>query len=251
MNSLLQGKSILVTGAARGIGLAVAEAIIAAGGTVAIADIDSAEVDAQARRLKAISVTMDVSDEGSVTAGVAQAAKALGRFDGLVNNAAMLDESHAASVTESRFEKVISTNLTSILRVSQAALPHLSRTCGSIVNTLSTQALFGQANSIAYATAKGGGLNLTRAMAIDLAPVRVNAVAPGFIDTRMAIMADGIHEHSTDWFRDVYINRRRLPLGRAGTAQDCAGAFLFLLSDLSTYITGQCIAVDGGLTATY
>jgi 3-oxoacyl-[acyl-carrier protein] reductase len=88
-------------------------------------------------------------------------------------------------------------------------------------------------------------------MAIDLAPVRVNAVAPGFIDTRMAIMADGTHEHTTGWFRDVYIDRRKLPLGRAGTAQDCAGAFLFLLSDLSTYITGQCIAVDGGLTATY
>lgn len=251
MNSLLQGKSILVTGAARGIGLAVAEAIIAAGGNVAMADNDGAEVSAQARRLSAISVAMDVSDEGAVKSGVEQAAKALGTIDGLVNNAAMLDESHAASVTEAQFEKVISTNLTSILRVSQCALSHLPRQGGSIVNTLSTQAMFGQANSVAYATAKGGGLNLTRAMAIDLAPVRVNAVAPGFIDTRMAIMSDGTHEHATDWFREVYINRRKLPLGRAGTARDCAGAFLFLLSDLSTYITGQCIAVDGGLTATY
>ena len=251
MNSLLQGKSILVTGAARGIGLAVAEAILAAGGKVAMADIDYTEVSAQARRLDAISVAMDVSDEGTVKYGVEQAAQALGAIDGLVNNAAMLDESHAASVTEARFEKVISTNLTSILRVSQAALPYLSKQSGSIVNTLSTQALFGQANSVAYAAAKGGGLNLTRAMAIDLAPVRVNAVAPGFIDTRMAIMADGTHEHATDWFRDVYINRRKLPLGRAGTAQDCSGTFLFLLSDLSTYVTGQCIAIDGGLTATY
>ncbi len=125
----------------------------------------------------------------------------------------MLDESHAASVTEARFEKVISTNLTSILRVSQAALPHFPNGGGSIVNTLSTQAMFGQANSVAYATAKGGGLNLTRSMAIDLAPVRVNAVAPGFIDTRMAIMADGTHEHTTGWFRDIYIGRRKLPLG--------------------------------------
>ena len=251
MNSLLHGKSVLVTGAARGIGLAVAEAIIAAGGKVAMADVDGAEVRAQARRLNAIAVTMDVSDAGAVKSGIEQAVHALGMIDGLVNNAAMLDESHAASVTEARFEKVISTNLTSIIRVSQAALPHLPRNGGSIVNTLSTQALFGQANSVAYATAKGGGLNLTRAMAIDLAPVRVNAVAPGFIDTRMAIMSDGTHEHATDWFRDVYIARRKLPLGRAGTVQDCVGAFLFLLSDLSAYITGQCIAVDGGLTATY
>jgi 3-oxoacyl-[acyl-carrier protein] reductase len=194
---------------------------------------------------------MDVSDNGAVKSGVEQAAKALGTIDGLVNNAAMLDESHAALVTEHRFEKVISTNLTSILRVAQRVLPYLSQSGGSIVNTLSTQAMFGQANSVAYATAKGGGLNLTRAMAIDLAPVRVNAVAPGFIDTRMAIMSDGAHEHATDWFRDVYIARRKLPLGRPGTPQDCAGAFLFLLSDLSNYITGQCIAVDGGLTATY
>ena len=251
MTSLLQGKHILVTGAARGIGLAISEAIIATGGMVAMADIDGTEVDAQAKRIGGIPVHMDVSDEASVKSGVDQAAKGLGTIDGLVNNAAILDESHAAGVTEARFEKILSTNLTSILRVSQAALPHFPKQGGTIVNTLSTQALFGQANSVAYATAKGGGLNLTRAMAIDLAPVRVNAVAPGFIDTRMAIMADGTHEHATDWFRDVYINRRKLPLGRAGTPQDCAGAFLFLLSDLSNYITGQCIAVDGGLTATY
>ena len=191
MKSLLQGKSVLVTGAARGIGLAVAEAIIAAGGTVAMADIDEAEVRAQARRLNSIAVVMDVSDNGAVKSGVEQAAKALGTIDGLVNNAAMLDESHAALVTEHRFEKVISTNLTSILRVAQRVLPYLSQSGGSIVNTLSTQAMFGQANSVAYATAKGGGLNLTRAMAIDLAPVRVNAVATGFIDTRMAMMSAG------------------------------------------------------------
>jgi 3-oxoacyl-[acyl-carrier protein] reductase len=211
MNALLQGKSILVTGAARGIGLAVAEAIIMAGGKVAMADIDGAEVRTQARRLNAISVEMDVSDLGAVKSGVEQAVQALGTINGLVNNAAILDESHAASVAEARFEKVISTNLTSILRVSQCVLSHFPGQGGSIVNTLSTQALFGQANSV----------------------------------------ADGTHEHTTGWFRDVYIDRRKLPLGRAGTAQDCAGAFLFLLSDLSTYITGQCIAVDGGLTATY
>lgn len=251
MNSLLQGKSILVTGAARGIGLAVSESIIAAGGRLAMADIDGAEVRAQAERLNAIPIEMDVSDGKAVKAGVEQVAKVFGKIDGLVNNAAMLDESHASRVTDQRFQKVISTNLTSILRVTKRVLPCFPDNGGAVVNTLSTQAMFGQGNSVAYATAKGGGLNLTRAMAIDLAPVRVNAVAPGFIDTRMAIMADGTHEHATDWFRTVYIAHRKLPLGRPGTAWDCAGAFLFLLSDLSAYITGQCIAVDGGLTATY
>lgn len=244
---MLEGKRILITGAARGIGLAVAEAAAAMGARVVLADIDGAALSGQALA----HVVMDVSDAASVAAGVAKTIAMLGGLDGLVNNAAMLDESHAATVTEARFEQVLAVNLTSILRVSQAALPHLGK--GAIVNTLSTQAMFGQGNSVAYATAKGGGLNLTRAMAVDFAPqgVRVNAVAPGFIDTRMAILSDGSHEHATDWFKDIYMARRKIPLGRPGTPQDCAGAFLFLLSDMAAYITGQCLAVDGGLTATY
>jgi 3-oxoacyl-[acyl-carrier protein] reductase len=244
---MLEGKRILITGAARGIGLAVAQAAIAKGARVVLADVDGAALAGQALPY----VVMDVSDAGSVAAGMAQAVATLGCLDGLVNNAAMLDESHAADVTEARFERVLSVNLTSILRVSQAALPHLGG--GAIVNTLSTQAMFGQANSVAYATAKGGGLNLSRAMAVDFAPqsIRVNAVAPGFIDTRMAVMADGTNEHTTEWFKDIYVGRRKIPLARAGTPDDCAGAYLFLLSDMARYITGQCLAVDGGLTATY
>ncbi|MBL9045868.1 MAG: SDR family oxidoreductase [Tabrizicola sp.] len=248
---MLDGKRILVTGAARGIGLAVAEAAQRAGAQVCLADLDRGPLAEAADRLGAAQVVMDVGDEVSVRAGVRTAVAALGGLDGLVNNAAMLDESHAATVTEGRFERVLSVNLTSILRVSQAALPHLAG--GAIVNTLSTQAMFGQANSVAYATAKGGGLTLTRALAVDFAPmgIRVNAVAPGFIDTRMAVMADGTHEHATDWFQSLYVAHRKIPLARPGTPEDCAGAYLFLLSDLARYITGQCLAVDGGLTATY
>jgi NAD(P)-dependent dehydrogenase (short-subunit alcohol dehydrogenase family) len=245
---MLEAKRILITGAARGIGLAVADAATAMGARVVLADVDADALTALGRG----HVVMDVADAASVAAGVAQAVQMLGGLDGLVNNAAILDESHAADISEARFQQVLSVNLTSILRVAQAALPHLDGH-GAIVNTLSTQAMFGQASSVAYATAKGGGLNLTRAMAVDFAPrgVRVNAVAPGFIDTRMEIMADGAHEHATDWFRDIYVGRRRIPLARAGTPEDCAGAFVFLLSDMARYITGQCLAVDGGLTATY
>lgn len=248
---MLEGKRILITGAARGIGLAVAEAALKAGARVCLTDIDPGPLAEAATRLGAAQVVMDVADSASVAAGVAAAITALGGLDGLVNNAAILDESHTLTVIEARFEQVLSVNLISILRVSQAAAAHLAG--GAIVNTLSTQAMFGQANSIAYATAKGGGLNLTRAMAVDLAPqgIRVNAVAPGFIDTRMAVMADGSHEHASDWFRDIYVGHRKIPLARPGRPEDCAGAYLFLLSDLARYITGQCLAVDGGLTATY
>ena len=247
---MLEGKRILITGAARGIGLAVAQAARAAGAQVAMADRDTAELQRAADG--ALAITMDVGDAASVAAGVASAVAGLGGLDGLVNNAAILDEGHSATASEIRFAEVLSINLTSILRVSQAALPHLQGH-GSIVNTSSIMALAGQANGAAYTAAKAGGLGLTRVMAVDFAPmgVRVNAVAPGFIDTRMAIMADGTHEHHTDAFRAIYIGARKIPLARPGTPADCAGAFVFLLSDAAAYITGQCLTVDGGLTATY
>lgn len=249
---MLDGRRILVTGAARGIGLAVAVAARKAGAAVVLADIDAAALAAAGEQTGLPVVVMDIANAGSVTAGVGETVERLGGLDGLVNNAAMLDEGNAATVNERRFAEVLSVNLTSILRVSQSALPHLEGS-GAIVNTLSTQAMFGQRNSAAYATAKGGGLNLTRAMAVDFAPrgIRVNAVAPGFIDTRMAVMADGTHEHETQWFRDVYLAYGKIPLQRPGTPEDCTGAFVFLLSAAAAYITGQCIAVDGGLTATY
>jgi 3-oxoacyl-[acyl-carrier protein] reductase len=145
-------------------------------------------------------------------------------------------------------------NALSIVNVAKACLPLLRKSPdAAIVNTLSTQSFYGQANSVAYAAAKGAALNLTRCMAIDYAPlhIRVNGVAPGFIDTRMAIMNSGAHEHETGWFKDIYIGARKIPMARAGTPDDCAGAYVFLLSPLSHYVTGQVITVDGGLTATY
>jgi NAD(P)-dependent dehydrogenase (short-subunit alcohol dehydrogenase family) len=251
MNMLLMGKTILVTGATRGIGLAVAKAAQAHGAQVLIADIDDEALELarqsfpQARMLR-----MDVADEASIEAALGE----VEQLDGLVNNAAILDESNSTAVEGSRLTHVMEVNALSIVKVAKACLPLLCKSPdASIVNTLSTQSFFGQANSVAYAAAKGAALNLTRCMAIDYAPlhIRVNGVAPGFIDTRMAVMSSGAHEHETDWFKDIYIGARKIPMARAGTPDDCAGAYLFLLSPLSHYITGQVITVDGGLTATY
>ena len=107
---------------------------------------------------------------------------------------------------------------------------------------------------MAYATAKGGVVNLTRCMAVDFGPegIRANAVAPGYIDTRMALQKqDGTHEHQTEWYKDIYVKHGRMPLRRAGKPEDVAGPILFLASDDSRYMTGQVLVVDGGFTCTY
>lgn len=256
---LLAGRVLLITGAARGIGHAVAEAALSHGATVMLADIDGDVCRDAAEALGgtgsgAHALVFDATDTGQIAAAAEKIGQMFGRLDGLVNNAAILDEGSVADTDPDRFDTVMATNLTSMLRVTQAMLP-LLRASGdaAIVNTLSTQAYFAQPSSTAYAAAKSGGASLTRSMAVDLAAhgIRANAVAPGFIDTRMAITASGEHEHDDPAFRDVYLARRRILLGRPGTPNDCAGAFVFLLSPMSAYITGQVITVDGGLTATY
>ena len=255
---LLDGRRILITGAARGIGLAVAGQCLAEGARVLFTDVDAEALGQAADALSARGdqmrpVPLDVSDRASIEAALSRIEDWAG-LDGVVNNAAILDISHAADVPEDRWSRVLDVNLTGALRVMQAALPLLRRsTSPAIVNTLSTQAFFGVPNSAAYATAKGGLLMLTRSMAVDfgLEGIRVNAVAPGFIDTRLALMEDGRHEHELEDFRAHYIEAGRIPLRRPGKPADCAGAFVFLLSDLSLYITGQAICVDGGLSATY
>ena len=255
---LLDGKRILITGAARGIGLAAARHCLAEGARVLLTDVDAEVLAGAADGLSAHGdrlrpVVLDVSDRASIEAALSRIEDWAG-VDGVVNNAAMLDISHAADVPEDRWSRVLDANLTGALRVTQAALPLLRQsTSPAIVNTLSTQAFFGVPRSAAYATAKGGLLMLTRSMAVDFGAegIRVNAVAPGFIDTRMALLEDGQHEHAQDDFRTHYIGAGRIPLRRPGKPDDCAGAFVFLLSDLSLYITGQAICVDGGLSATY
>ena len=255
---LLEGKRILITGAARGIGLAAARACLAQGGEALVTDIDEI---ALAEAIDGLGgegfsprqAVMDVTDRTSIGDALTVVTD-WNALDVLINNAAMLDISHAATVGDARWNLVLDVNVTGALRVTQAALPLLKKASSpSVINTISTQAFQGVPESAAYATAKGGLMMLTRSMAVDFGPdgIRVNAVAPGFIDTRMALMEDGTHEHEVPAFREHYIEGGRIPLRRPGTPEDCAGAFVFLASNLSLYISGQAIAVDGGLSATY
>ncbi|HKP23114.1 MAG TPA: SDR family oxidoreductase [Dongiaceae bacterium] len=259
MTGRLQERVALVTGAARGIGLAAARVLAEAGARVMLSDIDEhvlleAAANLTKQGLQVQAVKADVSNQASVEHAVTAVAKTWGRLDILVSNAAISDESGIDSLTAERWHRVMTVNLDSVLYGAQAAMPHLKRSpCASIVNVASIQGLRGQPNSMAYATAKGAVVNLTRCMAVDFGPlgVRVNAVAPGYIDTRMALMHGNVHEHQTDWFQDVFIKHGRLPLRRPGTVEDVAGPILFLASDDSRYVTGQVLVVDGGITCTY
>jgi NAD(P)-dependent dehydrogenase (short-subunit alcohol dehydrogenase family) len=248
-----------VTGAARGIGLAAARKLASEGARVLIGDIDAVELPIAERALKGdglevVSCVVDVADRAMIGRMIDQAVGAWGRLDILVSNAAIVDDAAIADITPERWHKVMAVNLDSVLYGAQAALPHLRRSPSpSIINIASIQGIRGQPNAMAYASAKGAVVNLTRCMAVDFGPdgIRVNAIAPGYIDTRMAEMHGGQHEHRTDWFQDVFIKYGRLPLRRPGTVEDVAGPILFLASDDSRYVTGQVLVVDGGVTSTY
>lgn len=255
-NPALQHRSALVTGGARGIGAAIAADLADRGAQVMIADIDgdvaeqtAAAMRAQGRRVTAFAC--DLTQEAQIDG----LAAALPKLDILVNNAAILDATPIGALTRSRFEQVQQINQNAALWVTLAMLPQLrASSCGRVVNIASIMGLRGSADSVPYSVAKGGVVNMTRSLAVDLAVdgILVNCICPGFIDTRMAILPDGSgHEHDTDWFRDIYLKYGRIPLRRAAMPQDVARATAFFCGDDCAYVTGQILVVDGGLSATF
>ncbi|CAN5194064.1 SDR family NAD(P)-dependent oxidoreductase [soil metagenome] len=253
----LAEKVALVTGGARGIGEAIARRFAEEGASVIIADIDLKEAaDTAARLDNAIAVQVNIADDISI-ASLARSIKAAhGRLDILVNNAAILDATALKDLTMARYRRVLDVNLNGALDVTLAVLPLMRQTRGGgrILNIASIMGVRGSRDSIPYSTAKGGLVNLTRCLAADLGSegITVNALCPGFINTRMAELPDGSgHEHDTEWFKDIYLKHGRILLGRAGLPADLAGPAFFLCSDDSAYVTGQILLVDGGVTAIF
>jgi len=258
----LAGRVAVVTGAAQGIGEGIARRLAAEGASVVIADIDeklarttAASIAAEHGDRSAAAERVDVSDEESVKAMAAAVAARWQRCDILVNNAAVLDATPYDALTMARLRKVMDINLHGAMICTLQLVPLMRpNRWGRIVNIASIMGLRGSRDSIAYSTAKGGMVNLTRSLACDLAKdgILVNAVAPGFINTRMALLPDGSgHEHETEWFKDIYLKHGRIPLGRAGLPDDIAGAVYFLCSEDCKYVTGQILSVDGGVSATF
>jgi NAD(P)-dependent dehydrogenase (short-subunit alcohol dehydrogenase family) len=251
MNSMrLCGKNAIVTGAAHGIGRAIAELFAAEGASVLVADLDDAvgeEVAAgiREREGQAVYWHTDVADAEQVAAAVKQAADAgNGKIDILCNNAAYLDKwNDVVAASPAEWDKCMQVGLMGTAHFIREALPLMVlRRSGSIVNIASIQGIVGARGSAAYTSMKHAVIGLTRSVAYDYAPhnIRVNAVCPGPIDTRIAAKPG-------DELYDRQISKT--PLGRVGQPREIAYAALFLASDESSYITGAVLPVDGGWTA--
>lgn len=243
-----QGKRVVVTGAASGIGRATAQLFAAEGARVIIADINEAGLAETAGSMASspLVVPYDAADWESCRALIAAAA-ADGPLHVLANVAGMLNWGPTLDFDEARFERIVRVNLTSVYCLCRAALPHLIETRGNIVNTASTAALQGIAYTVAYAASKHGVMAVTKSLAIEFASkgVRVNAVAPGHVDTPMGNAAPPVGD--VDWSL-VMRNAPKLADGTCAPA-DIAETIAFIASDKARKMTGTIINVDGGQLA--
>jgi NAD(P)-dependent dehydrogenase (short-subunit alcohol dehydrogenase family) len=237
----------LVTGAARGIGLATAKRFLADGWRVALLDIDAENLGRTVKALDApqrvLELAADVSDAVAVNAAVAQISSRFRRLDAVVNNAGIAVFKTALETTPEEWARVLAVNLSGPFLVTLAAAPLLREQGGAVVNITSISGLRASTLRVAYGTSKAGLAHLTKQLAVELASagIRVNAVAPGPVDTAMA---KAVHspEIRAD-YHDV------IPLNRYGLETEIAEAVYFLCTERSSYITGQVLAVDGGFDA--
>ena len=245
----LSGKTALVTGASRGLGLMFARALARAGADVAItsrtlASLEGPQAEIAALGRRAIPIELDVRDEVSIRAAVDAAHGALGRIDILVNNAGCNIRKPAMDVTWEDWNTILDTNLRGPFFVAQAAARHMiPRRYGRIINIGSVTSVQGSAGLGPYGASRGGIKQLTMSLADDWGRhnITVNCLAPGWFKTKQ----NEVLYQDQAWV-DYLVDR--IPLKRPGAAEDLEGAVVFLASDASAYITGQILLVDGGIS---
>jgi NAD(P)-dependent dehydrogenase (short-subunit alcohol dehydrogenase family) len=249
----LEGKTALVTGAARGIGLEFARAYIAEGATVALADVNAAALDRAVAELgpKAVPVQMDVTSQTSIDAGFAHAISAMGQLDILINNAALFTAAPIVEITRADHDRLFAVNVAGTLFCTQAAARHMiPRGTGTIINMASQAGRRGEGLVAVYCATKAAVISLTQSAGLDLIRhgINVNAIAPGVVD--------GEHWDGVDAFFAKYEGKApgqkkrevgdAVPFGRMGTAADLTGMAIFLATPEAKYIVAQCFGVDGG-----
>ena len=247
---MLENKKVLVTGGSRGIGAGLVRAVLQEGAEVAFFFRRSSEA---AEKLcqemadlypdqRCLAIQCDVADSRGMQEAIKNVVLELGSIDVLVNNAGVTRDTAFARMTREQWDEVIATNLGSMFNVTQPlTLQFVKQRSGSIINITSAAGVYGSAGQANYAASKAGIIGFTKALSKEIAEfgVRVNAVAPGFIETEMiAAMQEDRLKHM----------KSRIPAGRLGTLEDVANMVCYLASDKAAYITGQVIQVDGGLT---
>jgi NAD(P)-dependent dehydrogenase (short-subunit alcohol dehydrogenase family) len=244
---LLEGRVVAISGGAQGLGLSTAQCMASHGAKVFLLDIDAEKAQAAAKTIVSdvehIALRCDVTDEADRAEAIEAVHRIGGRIDVLVNNAGVQYHSNAEAIEPDRWRQLMAVNLDAVMFLSQAAARiMIQQQSGSIINIASLSAMFGLPGRVAYTTSKTALLGLTRNLAVDWAKhkIRVNAVCPGY--------------HSTPLFEE-YVQRgvldpericRRIPMGRLGKPEEVGQTVTFLASELSSYITGQQIFVDGG-----
>lgn len=262
----LKDKVAIVTGGARGIGAGIARCLAGEGARLALLDLDGADAEATAASLggEAIGLAADVSQEAQAAAAAERVVARFGQLDILINNAGGGGPGSLSAlgnpftrIDQSGWDDQLATNLRTTFAATKAAIPHLQRRGGSIVNIASIAGLMPAVAIPAYGAAKAGVIALTRSLALELAPhdIRVNAICPGFLWTRAWEMLAMLMKMSRPDYADMEPHdiflaqvQRGVPLGREQTPEDIGKLAVFLSSDEGRNITGQAISVDGGIT---